>query len=84
MCVHVRFLRMQNHIYCTVFFMPAVYLAGGRISTMIHAIKELGVNTEYRSSSLAAAVEQRLAQLGVCDCHHSVLLFHEPGRDSAV
>jgi len=79
--------RMQNHIsFFSIFQVYSIF--GGRLSilTVIHAIKEPTVmrhmNTEV--ALLTAAAEQRLAQHGGCDCHHSVLVFHVAVRDGGV
>lgn len=56
------------------------------ILTVICAIKEPRVmrhmNTEV--AHLTAAVEQRVAQHGGCDCHLSVLLFYVAVGDGGV
>lgn len=78
---------MQNPICFYSIFQP--YSKFGEslsILTVICTIKEPRVmrhmNTEV--GLFTAVVEQRLAEHGGCDCHHSVLLFYVAVGDGGV
>lgn len=85
--LYVHFHRMKNFLYFFTIFQP--HSAFGKslsILTVICAIKEPRVmqHMNTKVALLTVVVEQRLAQHGGCDCHHSVLLFYVAVGDGGV